>query len=91
MLERLQRTMDFQCKGVYLGDVLGLEAEGTWGRTKTEMTHMRVLTIKFLAGVPSLPPLTWLNLDVPGTESPGSCSFFVYLRPAKNAKKRAVT
>jgi len=28
---------------------------------------------------------------IPGTESPGSCSFFIYLRPAKNAKFVAVT
>ena len=31
------------------------------------------------------------NPTIPGTESPGSYRFFIYLRPAKNAKKYAVT
>ena len=31
------------------------------------------------------------GLKVPGTESPGFCSFFIWFRPAKFAKKRAVT
>ena len=26
---------------------------------------------------------------IPGTESPGSCSFFIYLRPAKKVENNA--
>ena len=68
------------------GDEIFGEREGDLSVREKERTWMSL--VKF--------PIPARDADgplssIPGTESPGSCSFSIYFRPAKNAKFVAVT